>query len=515
MNGAESLVRTLLNGDVNVCFANPGTSEMHFVSALDRVEGVRCILGLFEGVVTGAADGYYRMAGKPAATLLHLGPGLGNGLANLHNAKKARSGMVNIVGEHASHHIRHDAPLTADIEGVARPMSDWVLTSRSAKDVAADGARAVEAARTAPGQIATLILPADTAWGEAGGPATVAAPAPRVGVDGKAIDAGAQALRSGKPAAILLGGAALRGKALEWAARIAAKTGCTLISEYNNARMERGAGRAEVKQLPFAVDAALAMLKDVHELVLVGAKTPVSFFAYPGKPSVQVPEGCEVTKVAGVEADLAQALEALADALGARTTAPRVNAASQDNALPTGAITLDGLGALFNALLPENAVVIDEAVTSGRAFTGAMMGARPHDWLNIMGGSIGWGLAAATGAAIAAPERKVIAFEGDGSAQYTLQALWTMAREGLDVTMVVFANRAYKILLGELNNVGAAAPGANALSMLTLDRPDLDWVALAKGYGVEAGRAKTLEELAAQFRRGLAVAGPYLIEVVM
>jgi acetolactate synthase-1/2/3 large subunit len=394
-------------------------------------------------------------------------------------------------------------------------MSDWVLTSRSAKEVSADGAKAVEAARTAPGQIATLILPADTAWGEADGPAQVALPAPRARVDGSAIDAGAQALRSGKPAAILLGGAALRGKALEHAARIAAKTDCTLISEYNNARMERGAGRAVVKQLPFVVDNALAMLKDVQELLLVGAKTPVSFFAYPGKPSVLVPEGCKVTKVAGAEADLEQALEALADALGARTTAPRVNAATHDMALPTGAITLDGLGALFNALLPEDAVVIDEAVTSGRAFTGAMMGARPHDWLNIMGGSIGWGPSAATGAAVAAPGRKVVAFEGDGSAQYTLQALWTMAREGLDVTMVVFANRAYKILLGELNNVGAAAPGANALSMLTLDRPDLDWVALAKGYGVEAGRAKTLEELAAQFRRGLAVAGPYLVEVVM
>jgi len=515
MNGAESLVRTLVNGEVNVCFANPGTSEMHFVSALDCVEGVRCILGLFEGVVTGAADGYYRMAGKPAATLLHLGPGLGNGLANLHNAKKARSGMVNIVGEHASYHIRHDAPLTADIEGVARPMSDWVLTSRSSRAVAGDGAQAITAARTAPGQIATLILPADTAWGEADGPAAVAAPQPRPTVDGAAIDAAAQVLRSGRPAAILLGGASLRGKALDWAGRIAAKTGCTLLCEYNNARMERGAGRAVVRQLPFAVDAALAVLKDVRELVLVGAKTPVSFFAYPGKPSVLVPEGCHVTRVAGAEADLEQALEALADALGALGTAPRVNPASHDTALPTGAVTLEGLGALFNTLLPEEAIVIDEAVTSGRAFTGAMMGARPHDWLNIMGGSIGWGPAAATGAAIAAPGRKVVAFEGDGSAQYTLQALWTMARESLDVTMVVFANRAYKILLGELNNVGAAAPGANARSMLTLDRPDLDWVALAKGYGVEAGRAATLDELATQFRRGLAVNAPYLIELQM
>ncbi len=515
MNGAESLVRTLLNGDVNVCFANPGTSEMHFVSALDRVEGVRCILGLFEGVVTGAADGYYRMAGKPAATLLHLGPGLGNGLANLHNAKKARSGMVNIVGEHASYHIKHDAPLTADIEGVARPMSDWVLTSRSSMAVAADGALAVEAARKAPGQIATLILPADTAWGEAEGPATVNAPSPRARVADSAISDGVRALSAGQPAAILLGGAALRGKALDCAARIAAKTGCTLISEFNNARMERGAGQAVVRQLPFVVDNALAMLKDVRQLLLVGAKSPVSFFAYPGKPSVLVPEGCTVTKVAAAENDLEAALEALADALGARGTAPCINAPAYDAALPTGNITLDGLGALFNALIPENAIVIDEAVTSGRAFTGATMGARPHDWLNIMGGSIGWGLPAATGAAIAAPERKVIAFVGDGSALYTQQALWTMARENLDVTVVIFANRAYRILIGELANVGAATPGHNATAMLTLNRPDIDWLSIAKGFGVEAGRATTLNELAVQFRHGLATPAPYLVELVM
>ncbi len=515
MNGAESLVHTLLNGDVNVCFANPGTSEMHFVSALDRVEGVRCILGLFEGVVTGAADGYYRMAGKPAATLLHLGPGLGNGLANLHNAKKARSGIVNIVGEHASYHIQHDAPLTADIEGVARPMSDWVKTSHSSTAVAADGALAVEAARKAPGQIATLILPADTAWGEAEGPANVNAAAPRERVPDAAIADGVRALTSGQPAAILLGGAALRGNALDHAARIAAKTGCTLISEYNNARMERGAGRAVVKQLPFVVDNALAMMKDFRQLVLVGAKSPVSFFAYPGKPSVLVPDGCQVIKVAGVEADLEGALEAMADALGARNTQPRVNAPTYDTALPTGKVTLDGLGALFNALIPEHAVIIDEAVTSGRLFTGATLGARPHDWLNIMGGSIGWGLAAAVGAAIAAPDRKVIAFEGDGSAMYTQQALWTMARENLDVTVVIFANRAYKILLGELTNVGAAAAGHNATAMLTLDNPALDWVSLAKGFGVAAGRATTLDELAVQFKRGLATPGPYLVELVM
>lgn len=515
MNGAESLVRTLLNGDVNVCFANPGTSEMHFVSALDRVEGVRCILGLFEGVVTGAADGYYRMAGKPAATLLHLGPGLGNGLANLHNAKKARSGIVNIVGEHASYHIKHDAPLTADIEGVARPMSNWVKTSHSSKSIAADGALAVEAARTAPGQIATLILPADTAWGEADGPAQVAEPAPRAAVSSQAIADGVRALKNGKSSTLFLGNAAVRGKALEWAARIAAKTGCGLISESGNARIERGAGRAPVRQLPFVVDNALAMLKDTRQLVLAGGKSPVSFFAYPGKPSVLVPEGCEVIKVAGPEADLEGTLEALASELGARDTAPLMNAPTYNNALPTGSITLDALGAFFNVMIPENAIVMDEAITSGRAFTAATMGARPHDWLSIMGGSIGWGLGASVGAAVAAPDRKVIALEGDGSAMYTQQALWTMARENLDITVVIFANRAYKILVNELANVGGGTPGMNATSMLTLGSPALDWVTIAKGYGVESGRATNLDELAVQFKRGLDRHGPYLVELIM
>ena len=515
MNGAESLVRTLLNGDVNVCFANPGTSEMHFVSALDRVEGVRCILGLFEGVVTGAADGYYRMAGKPAATLLHLGPGLGNGLANLHNAKKARSGIVNVVGEHAGYHIQYDAPLTADIEGVARPMSDWVKTSHSSKSIAADGALAVEAARTAPGQIATLILPADTAWGESDGPVQVAEPAPRAAVSSQVIAEGARALKNGKSTMLMLGGVAVRGKALEWAGRIAAKTGCELMSESGNARIERGAGRASVRQLPFVVDAALAATKNARQMVLVGAKQPIAFFAYPGKPSVLTPEGCEVIKVASAEDDLEAALEALAGELGARDTAPLVNAATYTGAVPTGNVTPEALGAFFNTMIPEHAVVMDEAITSGRAFTTATMGARPHDWLSIMGGSIGWAMGASVGAAVAAPDRKVIALIGDGSALYTQQALWTMARENLDVTVVIFANRAYKILVNELANVGAGAPGPNANSMLTLGNPNLDWVMIAKGFGVEGGRASNFDELAVQFKRGLDRHGPYLVELVL
>jgi len=515
MNGAESLVRTLVDNDVTVCFSNPGTSEMHFVAALDKVEGMRCVLGLFEGVVTGAADGYYRMTGNPASTLLHLGPGLGNGLANLHNAKKARSGIVNIVGEHASYHIKHDAPLTSDIEGVARPMSDWVKTSRSAETVAADGALAVEAARAAPGHIATLILPADTAWEKAGAVATARAPAPRTTVAADVIAAAARALTLNEPTMLMLGGIAVRGRALELAGRIAAKTGCRLMSEYNNARMECGAGRVRVDRLPYVVDNALAALKGVRQMILVGAKSPVSFFAYPGKPSVLVPDGCAVTRLATVAEDIEAALEALAAELNALKTSPAGVMSLNRPALPTGAVTLDGIAQLIATLMPDNAVIVDEAVTTGRNFGAHMHSAPPHDWLNLMGGAIGAGLPLATGAAIGAPQRQVIALEGDGSAMYTLQALWTMARENLKVMVVVFANRSYRILHGELANVGAGTPGRKANDILTLDRPNLDWTALAQGCGVDAGRATSLDELAHQFKRGLSAHGPYLIELVM
>ncbi len=517
MNGAESLVHTLVDADVDVCFTNPGTSEMHFVAALDKVPGMRCVLGLFEGVVTGAADGYWRMANKPAATLLHLGPGLGNGVANLHNAKRARSGIVNIVGEHATYHIRHDPPLASDIESIARPVSDWVRTSASALDVAADGACAVSVARSAPGKIATLILPADTAWNESAGPAQARAPAPRKAVDADAIDAAARALKgSGAKAALLLGGVGVQGRALEWAGRIAAKTGCRLLSEYVNPRNERGAGRVVAKRLPYAIDAALPVLAGLEQIVLAGARAPVAFFAYPGKPGLLAPAGCAFIGLARVEHDIEGALEALADALDARNTPPaHVAERAAPGAPATGAITNEGIAAVLAAGLPEHAIVVDESITTGRAFEASTTGAAPHDWLNIMGGAIGFGLPAAMGAAIAAPDRKVIALEGDGSGMYTLQALWTMARESLDVTVLIFANRSYKILRGELQSVGAGAPGQRATDMLTLDRPDLDWCALARGMGVESGRATTLEELAAQLQRGLKSEGPYLIEVVI
>src|SRR6516162_5722191 len=454
MNGAESLVRTLVAGGVDVCFTNPGTSEMHFVAALDRVDGMRCVLGLFEGVVTGAADGYARMSERPAATLLHLGPGLANGLANIHNANKASSPMVNIVGDHATYHRKYDAPLTSDIEGLARPSSHWVKTSPDAKSIAVDGAAAIAAARHLPGQIATLILPADTAWNEGSGPAEVAPPAPPKPVSQEAVAEAAKALRSGEPCLILVTGRALRQQGLDLAGKIAAKTGARLIAQGSNARTQRGRGRVFLERVPYVVDQAVRVLAGLKHIILVGSKMPVAFFAYPDKPSLLSPPDAVGHVLARPDEDLLGALGALADELDARSTP----APASDGSLPKpaeGAITTENLGASLAALLPENAIVVDEAVTTGRGFFAPTRLAAPHDWLSNMGGSIGMGMPVATGAAVACPDRKVVCLEGDGSGMYTLQALWTQAREGLDVTTLLFSNRSYAILKGELANVGA------------------------------------------------------------
>jgi acetolactate synthase-1/2/3 large subunit len=515
MTGAESLVRTLVKSGVSVSFSNPGTSEMHSVAALDRVEGMRCVLGLFEGVCSGAADGYYRMTDKPAATLLHLGPGLANAAANLHNAKKAGSGIVNIVGEHATHHIKYDTPLTADIEGIAKPFSHWVKTSPNPGTVGKDGAAAVQAARQGCGQIATLILPADCAWTPGG---EVAEPLP-VPTQSKpsadAVKAAAKALSSGEPAMLLLGGRALRARGLELAGKIAAKTGCKVQGSGGTARLSRGAGRVQITRLHFVVEQAQAMLKGMKQMVLVGAKEPAAFFAYPGKPSILTPEGCTLTKLCAVEDDCEAALEALAAELGATGLQPAGVAQPKRPDKPTGKFTLDGLGQALGAVLPEGAIVIDESVTTGRGFFPFSAGAPPHDWLNNMGGSIGFGAPVAVGAAVACPDRKVVCMIGDGSAMYTIQALWTMARDNLDVCVIIFANRSYQILYSQLSDVGAPNPGPRAIDMLTLDRPTLKFVELAKGMGVEGAQAHDLEGLNKQLQYAMSTKGPYLIEVVM
>lgn len=515
MNGAESLVRTLVDGGVEVCFTNPGTSEMHFVAALDKVPGMRSSLCLFEGGATGAADGYYRMTRKPASTLLHLGPGLANGIANLHNAKKARSGIVNIVGEHATYHLALDAPLTADIEGLARPVSHWVRTSRSASQVGQDGAEAIAAASATPGQIATLILPGDTAWDEGGVVACIAAPGAPPPVDDADIVGAVSALRSAKSPMILVGGAGLEPDTFRRAAAIAEATGAALMTDWANARVERGAGRISAPRIPFNVDLALEALKGFDTIVLIGARRPVAFFAYPGKPGEFAHPGTAFVELAGVADDIPAAVNALAEAVGAKQNASGLVARRAAPGIPAGPLGLEAIGAVIGANLPGDAIVVDESVTTGRGFFPLTAGAPPHTWLYNCGGSIGFCLPVATGAAMACPDRKVLALTGDGSAMYTLQSLWTIARENLDVTVLVFANRSYKILTGELTNVGVQNPGPRASDMLSLRRPDLGWVSMSKGLGVNAVRVETTEGLSRALIAGLAEPGPFLIEVGM
>jgi acetolactate synthase-1/2/3 large subunit len=513
MNGAESLIRTLVAGGVDACFTNPGTSEMHIVAALDQVTEMRCVLGLFEGVVTGAADGYARMAERPACTLLHLGPGLANGTANLHNASRAQVPIVNIVGQHATQHLLYDAPLTSDIEAIARPYSKWLRTSSAASGIARDAAEAIVAARTAPGQIATLIVPANVAWSDGGSvpgiSAVPKAPLPST----ESIDRAASMLRSDSSTALLLTGTALYGEGLRAAGRIAAASSAKLLAPYPITRLERGAGAPPVERIPYLPEQAVEFLKNIRQLILVGAAAPVSYFAYPGKSSVLTSAECEIHTLARPGEDYVGALNALVGALALQNRKPLLADKAERPPRPGGEITLSGLATTLGVLLPENAIVVDEAMTSGRGFMAATAGAPPHDWLGNTGGSIGIALPLAVGAAIACPARRVLCLTADGSGMYTAQALWTMAREGLNVTTLVFANHTYAILQREFAGLGVGAPGPRAAELFNIGRPDLDWVHLAKGMGVPGSRVTTLDAFAKALREGFETDGPTLIEV--
>ena len=512
MNGAESLIRALVAGGVDTCFANPGTSEIHIVAALDRIPEMHCILGLFEGVVTGAADGYARMVEKPACTLLHLGPGLGNGLANLHNARRTQVPMVNLVGQHATYHLQYDTPLTSDIEAIARPYSKWLRTSRDSTEIARDAADAIVAARTAPGQIATLIVPADVSWSEGGSLAAVPELPEPSPPDAHTVERAAALLRSGVPTAILLGGNGLYGEGLLVAGRIAAATGAKLLAPYPIARLQRGAGLPPVARVQYVLEQGIEQFKQFRQLILVGTQPPVAYFAYPGKDSAFTSAECEIFTLARPGENYVAVLQALATALSLRITNPP-GEKSDRPPMPTGEITLPGLAAAIGALLPENTIVVDESVTSGRGLMAATKGAPPHDWLGNTGGSIGIALPLAVGAAVACPERRVLCLTADGSAMYTPQALWTMAREGLNVTTVVFANHDYAVLKREFSYLGVGSPGLRAADMFEIGRPDLDWTLLAKGMGVPGVRVNSIDAFGNALREGLGRDGPTLIEV--
>ena len=525
MNGALSLVRTLLNGGVEVCFANPGTSEIHIVAALDQTPEMRAVLCLFEGVCTGAADGYGRMSGKPAATLLHLGPGLANGLANLHNARRAGTPVVNIVGDHATYHLEHDAPLTSDINAIASAVSGWVRASRDAATLPADGAAAIGAALEPPGQVATLIVPADCAWAESSSPHPAPPLQKPAAVENSTVDHVAQILGSGAPTAILIGGEAVLEEGLVLASRIGQATGARIIANRANRRLQRGAGRPIVERLPYPPAQIMEMLAGIAHLILVGTGPPVSFFAYPGVPSLMAPLDCQ-THILAAESDglgsttarkwcgQIAALEALAEAVHA-PLAPGPVYSARRPPLPTGTISPEKVWQTVAALMPENAVFSDEAITSGREAERWLVGAPPHDWLNITGGAIGQGMPVAIGAAVACPERKVISMQSDGAAMYTVQSLWTQAREKLDIVTVLFNNKRYAILAGELANAGRDSPGPTARGLLDLGNPDIDWVKLADGLGVQADRALTAEAFCQQFENAIGAPGPHFIEVVV
>jgi acetolactate synthase-1/2/3 large subunit len=465
---------------VTTCFTNPGTSEMHFVAALDSVPEMRAVLALFEGVATGAADGYARMAERPGATLLHLGSGLGNGLANLHNARKGKVPIVNIVGDHATYHTKYDAQLQSDIETSARNVSSWVRTSQSTEALPRDAVEAIAAAQGPPGQVATLILPADVSWSEGAQPAPPP-PAPDPPVASAETVARVAAALRGRRTAILLGGRALREPGLLAAAKVAAATGTQLYAEVFPTRFERGAGLPPVERIAYLAELASVQLDGLKHLVLVDAKAPVSFFAYPGKKSYLVPDGCEVHELAAPTDDALGSLEALVQELGAGDARPLLQPPSRP-ARPTGPLTADKVCQAIGAILPEGAIISDEAQTSGVTLASHTAGAPRHDVLALTGGAIGQGLPVAVGAAVACPDRPVLALDGEGSAMYTIQALWTMAREQLDVTVVIFNNRSYAILNIELERVV---------------------------------RADTCEAFNDALDRALAEPGPHLIEAVV
>ena len=512
MNGAEALITTLADNGVEACFANPGTSEMHLVSALGREPRIRPVLGLFEGVCTGAADGYGRMTGKPAATLLHLGPGLANGSANLHNALRAGSPIVNVVGEHATWHRELDAPLSSDIAGLARPNAPWVRMAETADGAARLAAEAVQASYGFPGAPATLILPADCAWTDAGGPGPTLQPPSRGRVSDGAVEDMARRVRGARAPLVLAGGTACGERGVAALARLKA-AGVRVMTDTFTSRQARGAGRFSPERMKYFGEMAVADLEGVDLMLLAETKRPVAFFAYPDKPSVLVPEGCEVRSLAEPHEDGTAALEALADALGAPARGPAEERAQP--AAAEGRLAPRLIGDVLARRLPEGAIVSDEAITASQPILQQTPGAAPHDWLALLGGAIGQGIPLALGAAVACPGRKVVALVGDGSALYTLQALWTLAREGLDVTVVVLANHSYRILNIELQRTGAGDPGEAARRLLEIGEPRIDWVHLAQGMGVPAERTPDGPAFDAAFARAMAEPGPRLIEAVL
>lgn len=510
MKAAQRLLEYLAREGVSACFANPGTSEMHLVAAMDAVPAMRPILCLFEGVATGAADGFGRMAQQPAVTLLHLGPGLANGVANLHNAYRAGAPIVSLVGEHATYHRANNPPLATDILALARPVSHWMDTVQAPEQLVCSAAKALDAARQSGP--ALLIVPADVAWSDVE-PALPDEPATmRSAGWTDMLDAAARAL--GPKTVLLLGGRRLSAKACAAAERIGAKTGAQVFVETFPARIERGGGCAPLKRLPYLSDMAAGLLSGAEIVVLAGAADPVAFFALPDRPTRLAPTAARIVEFARKTDDIESALEALAEAVRAPRVTPRESKPAPALPKPEGRVDPSSFAQIVAATLPENAIVSDESNTLGLYAFDAAAAAAPHDWLTLTGGSIGQGLPLATGAAVACPDRRVIALEADGSALYTIQALWTQAREQLNVTNLILNNGAYAILKLEMMRTGVTTQSHAAETLFELDRPAIDFTQIANGFGMPAERVRTNDALVAALQSSYSASGPRLIEIM-
>lgn len=512
MTGAEALVTTLADQGVQACFANPGTSEMHLVTALDKEPRIRSVLCLFEGVATGAADGYARVSGQPAMTLLHLGAGYMNGGANIHNAKRAHTPMVNIIGDHAVPHLKYDAPLTSNILGLAGPNSIWI---KSADTVADTGKLAQEAYVASFGPTAgpvSLLLPADSAWLPGGDPVPPIEPPALRTVAADTIAAAAEHVRNHEKTVLVINGTALSEIGLQAAARLKA-AGLRILTDTFYPKMRRGAGVFAPERMQYFSEMAMADLEGTDLMITAGTGLPVAFFAYPDKPSLLVPEGCTTFDLGGPDTDSAASLAALADALGADDHA-EMTALNLPEA-PRGELTAATIGSSLARHLPDDALVSDDGVSNGLPSYLATQSARPHDWMMLTGGAIGQGIPLALGAAIAAPDRKVVCLSGDGAGMYTNQALWSLAREGADVTVIVFVNHSYRILNIELHRTGAGNPGPTAKNMLSIGEPNIDWVKLSESLSVPATEVKTAEQFDAAIALAMASTGPKLIAAVV
>lgn len=511
VNGATTLLRALRAGGADICFANPGTTELTLVAALAEVPEIRPVLCLFEGVCTGAADGYARISGKIPLTLLHLGPGFANGIANLHNARRAHSKIITIIGDHATWHLPHDAPLTSDIESLARPVSVDVVRIASTNSIAEGVARALTGTGWGAGGPATIVVPTDVM--DANAP-SLSAPPIATGSDlvsDTAIEAAAAACQGGKELILLIGGDALRVEGQRAAEAVAANTGARLVMEPYPAVVTLGGDLPRIERQAYFPDDVIRQFGDAT-VILAGARPPISYFGYEDYPSVLVPDERLVVLSQPGE-DSVSALQALAERLGATRSEPTSVAVSQPPAPdPAAPLTPNSIVEELLVQLPEDSVISLEGSTLGGPWLREAYRAPTHRVMTNTGGAIGQGLPCAVGAALGAPDSRVIALQSDGSAQYTLQALWTMAREKLPITIILAANHRYGILQTELKRADTPLDQPTVASLTNLGDPRTDWTKLAAGYGVPAIRATTVAEFSEALKRGLATDGPLLIQ---